>query len=870
MKLMHIKSKEKSGKRRWYIRYRWQLLAFLIPIVVAATAFICQGVWPFGSRGISIIDSYHQYVPFFSELQYKWRHLDSMAYTWHGGLGTNFISIYAYYLASPLNLLLILMPRNLIMETFAIIYLLKIGLCGLTFYTYLSRRLGKGGLTAVVFSVTYALSGYVIGYGWNIMWLDCIALLPIILMGLEKLVHQRDGLTYGLALALCIYCNYYISIMICIFLCLYFAVQLILMKRKTIRKIGAAVGRFTGYSLLSGAFGAVMLLPAFCTLLSTKSAESEFPTAVTFYTETAELFGQHLAAVAPTSLTGDPNLYCGLFILLLIPLYWMNKKIDLKEKIIYSLLAAFMLFSLNMNILAYIWQGFHFPNGLPGRFSFIYIFLLIRMGYEGFIKRSGWPKYFWFLSAVPACVLLGWSVFHQVENISDIVFWINIALTGIYIVLIGMAALRWKGRRSATIALVSLFLVEICGNSVYGLCANGTVDRKGYYSDQDAVEELKGRVAAQDDSFYRMEVEERRGRDDVTWHNLPGMSLFSSTVNAGTDNLMRRLGFYAVTNKYSYEGATPETDAILNIKYLLSNKKQETIRTFEWEDSADGKNLYKNDMALGQGFMVSEDILNWDYEQTNPFNVLNSFNQAATGSSQLLYQSFGIGVPEAEGCSVEQDTWADFSYSHGEEGGTLTWTYTAQSDEEVYIYFKATRCERLRVETPEGSASYTDEDGHIVEIGNLSAGDTVTLTFELDDAYESGTIKLIGGRHDIHAFYGMVDALRQSTWRVDEYTSTMLSGTVQAAQDGILFTSVPYEEGWTVYVDGKEVEAEAIGGGLIGIPLEQGEHIVKMVYKAPGYFPGICITLGAALIFGLILWRRGMGKNYKILQKCKI
>ena len=194
----------------------------------------------------------------------------------------------------------------------------------------------------------------------------------------------------------------------------------------------------------------------------------------------------------------------------------------------------------------------------------------------------------------------------------------------------------------------------------------------------------------------------------------------------------------------------------------------------------------------------------------------------------------------------------------------------AQSDEEVYIYFKATRCERLRVETPEGSASYTDEDGHIVEIGNLSAGDTVTLTFELDDAYESGTIKLIGGRHDIHAFYGMVDALRQSTWRVDEYTSTMLSGTVQAAQDGILFTSVPYEEGWTVYVDGKEVEAEAIGGGLIGIPLEQGEHIVKMVYKAPGYFPGICITLGAALIFGLILWRRGMGKNYKILQKCKI
>ena len=108
-----IKVKEWSRRNIYYI------LAFAIPFVVAVTAFICQGMWPFGDRGVSIIDSYHQYVPFFSELQYKWHHGDSLLYSWNGGLGMNFWSVIAYYLASPLNLLLLIFPKSMVMECFA-------------------------------------------------------------------------------------------------------------------------------------------------------------------------------------------------------------------------------------------------------------------------------------------------------------------------------------------------------------------------------------------------------------------------------------------------------------------------------------------------------------------------------------------------------------------------------------------------------------------------------------------------------------------------------------------------------------------------------------------------------------------------------
>ena len=62
-----MKDKLKQGIQE-HIFY---ILAFVIPFAVALVAFVCQGIWPFGERGVTIIDSYHQYVPFFSELQYK-------------------------------------------------------------------------------------------------------------------------------------------------------------------------------------------------------------------------------------------------------------------------------------------------------------------------------------------------------------------------------------------------------------------------------------------------------------------------------------------------------------------------------------------------------------------------------------------------------------------------------------------------------------------------------------------------------------------------------------------------------------------------------------------------------------------------------
>lgn len=141
------------------------------------------------------------------------------------------------------------MPKAYILEFLSYLVVGKVGLCGLTSCLYLQRHYHTRSFSCVIFSCFYALSGFMAAYNWNIMWLDPVILLPLILLGLEMLVKEgRCGL-YCVALALCIYTNFYLSIMVCIFLVLYF-LTLIATEKCSLR----ILWRFALFSLLPGAW----------------------------------------------------------------------------------------------------------------------------------------------------------------------------------------------------------------------------------------------------------------------------------------------------------------------------------------------------------------------------------------------------------------------------------------------------------------------------------------------------------------------------------------------------------------------------------------------------------------------------------------
>lgn len=857
----------------WIENNIFYLLTFVIPFCAALIAFIAQGVWPLGERGISIIDSYHQYVPFFSELQYKWKNFDSLLYSWNGALGMNFLVVIAYYLASPLNFLLLIFPKSLVMECFTLIYLIKLGLSGVSFAYYIRRRFNRYDFTVTVFGCMYALSSFIVGYGWNIMWLDCIVFFPMVMLGIYYLVYQGKGSLYGVSLALCILTNYYIAFMICIFSCIFLLVEMSCYWEIRIKECLTRGFLFAIYSLLAGGTAAVLLIPTMHALEASASGTSSFPTTLKFYHSVYELLCQQFSFVEPTNLTGNLNFYAGSILLILIPVFLVNKKIHPWHRLVKMFVTVFLIVCLNTNYLTYIWHGFHFPNGLPGRYSFIYIFMLLIMGYEGCQKYRGCPK--WIPSAAAGCWLafLAYCCYSGKAEVEIYTIIVNIVLLsayGVLMTLVFMRVKRWKMFRDAMFILIG---IEAFSYGIFGLCMNGTVNRKDYYSDQGAVLAFKEQIETTEiDNFYRVELEERRGRDDVTWHNLPGASMFSSTVNAGVNQLLKRVGYFAATNKYSYEGATPETDAFFDIKYLISKDLEEQIRTFEYVSTEDIRHLYINEDALGLGFMVSEDILSWDYEKTNPFEVINQMMTSAMGEEVRPYSYFGLPQPMVDGAVLTTDSWADWSYTASDKkDGTITYTYVSDQMQDMYIYFKASHCSNIAVDHNGSTKTYSDEDGHIIHVGQVYDGDTVTLTLKMDPAYDSGYIKLIAARHDSALFEQSIEALKQTSWVIDEKESTYLKGSIQVLEDGIMFTSIPYDEGWTITVDGCDVKAEKIAGAFIGLRLSEGEHIIEMNYVPKGYARGLRISVVCVmLLLLLVLMQEDVLRRIRFLKNAII
>ena len=135
-------------------------VTFWVPVVVMVIIFIQRGIFPFGEESFLRTDMYHQYAPFFAEFQYKLREGGSLLYSWDIGMGVNFAALYAYYLASPLNWLIILCPKDFIIEFMTYSIVLKIGLSGIAFAWYLHRHCRTDGLGVGFFGIFYALSGY--------------------------------------------------------------------------------------------------------------------------------------------------------------------------------------------------------------------------------------------------------------------------------------------------------------------------------------------------------------------------------------------------------------------------------------------------------------------------------------------------------------------------------------------------------------------------------------------------------------------------------------------------------------------------------------------------------------------------------------
>ncbi|MBQ5952296.1 MAG: YfhO family protein [Lachnospiraceae bacterium] len=818
------------------------LVAFLLPVLMMIAIQAGKGVFPFGKTAFLRVDEYHQYAPFHAHLWQKIHDGGSLLYTWTIGLGTNYTPLFAYYLSTPFNFLLFLVPRSLVLEFMALSVTIKMGLCGVTMTKYLKHRFGELTLPMALFGTLYAMSAFLAAYSWNLMWLDCLILAPLILMGLERLLDGGSGALYGVTLGLSILCNYYISIMICIFLVLWCVTYLFMKPRmkfrdesgQVVRKVsfGRAIVsplvRFALWSLVAGGVAAVLLVPVGMALSLTASGKFSFPRTFTSYFSIFDMLVRHLTLVEPElGLDHWPNIYSGIICLPLFALYLMDEDVPVREKFAKGALLLFLFLSFSTNILNFIWHGFHYPNSLPSRQSFLYTIVVVSCCYEA--ARS-LPR----ISKVRAAaallfsfvfILLAEKLASEGQEIDFWVYYVNAAFLGIY----ALIAMTWIGRkhlrRAALVAFAAVLTLELTLNMA--VTSVTVVNRPAYMSQLTETTQILTRVKNSDKGFYRIEREDRRTKDDGSWYGYPSASVFSSTAHAGVTDLYKKLGLEGNTNAYAYNGGTPFTRALFSIKYQLTTRKEASSPLEEAVTSSGDVTLMRYADVLPVAFMVPADMESRWSNQSSKVENQNRFAAYSdpTGNDDPLF----VEVSRYTENTVDLNFPTD-GYYVAELTGKKPDSVTVKID---------------------GEASRTlssIDRGYLIDLGWRRAGTGATVSSKEDFSLSLGLYRMSEDR--LHQY---VADMNKGGLTVTNRTDTVIEGTVTAAKDGLLLTTIPWEEGWTVTVDGRKVQTRPFDKAFVALPMFAGEHTVRFSYMPKGLEVGALVSAGSVLLMAVAI-----------------
>jgi len=844
------------------------LLAFFLPIAMMMLIFIIRGIYPFGDESFLHVDMYHQYFPFLTEFYHKLKHGESLFYSWNAGIGSNFLALYVYYLASPFNWLVIFCPESLLIEFMTYLIVLKIGFSGATFAYYLSKHFQRKDYTILFFAIFYAMSGYYAAYNWNVMWLDCIVLAPIIILGLERLVSEGKYKMYCISLALAILSNYYISIMICIYLVLYFFVLLITCPDRV-----KAFFRFGIYSLLAGGMAAILLIPELAALHYSEFASFNFPKTISSYFSIMDVLARHCVNVTvEIGLNHWPNLYCGVAVLFLIPLYIMSKNISTTEKIGKLSLLAFMIISFATNILNFIWHGFNYPDSLPCRQSFLYIILILTLCYEALIHLREYSKseMTYSFCGVMFFILLCEKLTDS-ETITDSTF----LLTGILLLFYAIMMYQYRKHSDAsTNFIIYMTLLVVVTEATVNMSTTSvpTVSRSNYIENMESNAALASEIQSEDSSLYRIEKFTRLTQNDAMLSDFPSASLFSSTSNSHVKNFYNEYGMKSSRVFYSFEGATPLTSALLHTKYMLSKEALPSDSLYSLKKESNGSYLYENTYMLPFGYIIdaadltkaastsgATDIFNTedtsvkkrvpvDNDLFDTVDEVFSESDEDTAVEEVLENPLEIQNELIAKCNITTPLFNKLPTEEIDSSASIQ----VEQDTHVYAYTNNRKVNTIVANMGSESKTFKKlKNSYIIDLGYQKAGTVITLHCTEP---ENTSPNLVAYALDENTLQQWISHLSEQPLEIDSYTDHGLTGHVLVEEPGQLVLSVPYEPGWTLKVDGKNATINLFEDTLISVPLTKGEHTITLSYYPAGLNIGIIISLVCLFIFLGILY----------------
>jgi uncharacterized membrane protein YfhO len=836
--------------RGWFSRNRYTLTAFGLTYIALIIFAIARGLAPFGAYSLLSIDLHGQYYPMMLE---KLSHPFSV-WSWDGALGFSSAAQSAYYTNSLFIWLLAPFQGYARIAVLDLTIFLKLALSASFFTYYLEEKHERKSFFGTVFGVAYGLSAYMTSFISQPMWLDVVLLLPLILNGFDRMMAGKGPFRYTLLLALAIFSNFYISISLCIFLALWFIFAQMPQKPFSWRQTAVRAGRFAGFSLLAGMLAAVTLLPLLANMENWHASSLSFSGEFEFYHSFSEFAEAFAFGRKASREYGVGNLFCGSASIFFSLLYLLNREIPLRERLPRFALLLFLAFSFELNLLDYIWHGLHFPNQLPARQSYLFIFLILALGYESLIHRHGLDISRLFVSFLLSAGFLAtaWKTTQNLLGISISTLVLISVLVLLIIVIKGKDSLR----RSASWVLSLLLLSEIWINGVCVLDAYaGATNALDYISCEADMRRLTKKYESRKNDFYRSEVSPNFTFNTGQLYGIKGVTYYSSTMNTARYALFKNLGnrIYAQNVSTVYQ-PTPMQDMMFGMKYHYM-RLGEKLPYGKLIEKTETVSVYESPYALPVAYAVSpaiKEFMTVSVEEPTVYEGIalqTKFVSLATGLDRDVAVEAVSSQPILQNARLDgnilsvRDTDSEASYSV---------EFYAQCDGYFYIDFDFVTGTYTAFVNGAGKRTGTCAGDPLLSMGYVKKGDSISVTVTVK-GYQAVFADMSGWIVDEKALDAAHETLSAGGLHVERASETRIIGTIAVSEDSVLYSSIPYENGWTVYIDGEKQKTYDLGAGLLACDIAVGTHTVEYRYLAPGLVRGILLTLSSVAILAC-LW----------------
>ncbi|MBQ6568808.1 MAG: YfhO family protein, partial [Clostridia bacterium] len=500
---------------------------------------------------------------------------------------------------------------------------------------------------------------------------------------------------------------------------------------------------------------------------------------------------------------------------------------------------------------------------LPYRFAFVYIFALLVVCYRGLINLdSSETKHVGSGVAFAAGLLIILQALNLFEDSVRTVI-TSLLLIAVYGVVLIFGTQR-KLKLGAVYGILALVMVfELTCNGILSIRNVNDrffyADRDGYYNSYAAVTGAADELEGMEENFFRVEHLPSNTCNDNCLYNYNGLTVFSSTNAQRIVNLMDRLGYSNNgVNSHMYRCFEPATDSLLGLKYLITTSNiynhPQLARVGSVDNDGGTLYVYENKFALPLGTVADVSLMNWNWDTENPFEVINEYYQLATGVSDVF---------EIIDLELEDETNFNTEYFDGRyiSGYPEDYSYYANitascdipRDGQVYAYSEVPYMRSQTIYYTDQSIAVSESEPYVADLGIMNAGDRAAINIEVNYMTDGAITMAMLNQEN---FEKSIAYLNSHKFDEEIVEDGYIKGTVNTGKDGLLVLSVPYDEGWTVYVDGKKSYISPLGSALISVAMPAGKHTVEFKFMTVGLKPGAIISIVSLIVLALICLRK--------------